>query len=86
MKLTMIVGDNIRGFRNKRGWTQARLGAECGTSGNYIGEIERMETHLTVEKLSKISKALKLKPHVFLIEAAYHKTKEELQEALSAVL
>jgi transcriptional regulator with XRE-family HTH domain len=82
MTINAIVGDNIRGFRTKRGWTQARLGEESGTSGNYIGEIERDESRVTVDKLSDIAKALKVKPWVFYIEAAYHKTNEELEKSL----
>jgi transcriptional regulator with XRE-family HTH domain len=83
MKISLLIGDNIRGFREKRGWSQARLGAEAGTSGNYIGEIERSETRLTVEKLSDIAKALKINPIVFYIDGAYRKSPDEIRKALT---
>ncbi len=82
MNISHLIGDNIRGFREKRGWSSARLGEEADTSGNYIGEIERSEKRLTVEKLFDIAKALKVNPHFFLLEGAYHKTPEELEKAL----
>jgi transcriptional regulator with XRE-family HTH domain len=83
MNITNVVGDNIRGFRKKRKWTQARLGEECNLSGNYIGDIERGEYHLTLIKLFDIAKALKISPHFFLIEGAYKNTPDELKKALS---
>ncbi len=83
MKISSVIGDNIRGFRTKRKWTQARLGEESGTSGNYIGEIEREEKRLTVEKLVAIAKALKVRPHVFFVEGAYRKSPSEILQALS---
>ncbi|MBS1902456.1 MAG: helix-turn-helix transcriptional regulator [Bacteroidetes bacterium] len=82
MRIASIVGDNIRGFRSKKRWTQARLGEECGSSGNYIGEIEREETRVTVEKLFDIAKALKVKPHYFFVEGAYRKTPTEIERIL----
>ena len=82
MDITTIIGDNIRGFRTKRKWSQARLAEEAGVTCTYIGNIERAEQHVSVVQLFKIAKAMKMKPWIFLIEAAYHKTPEELKKAL----
>ncbi len=82
MNITIVIGDNIRGFRNKRKWTQARLGEESGVNGSYIGEVERGEKHITVLKLYEIALVLKVKPFILFIEGAYLKTSEELDRAL----
>jgi transcriptional regulator with XRE-family HTH domain len=71
-----IIGDNIRGFRNKRGWSQSRLAEEAGVHPNYIGYIERDERHVTVYKLVDIAKALGVKPSLLLEPEAYRKEKD----------
>ncbi len=82
MNIANVVGDNIRGFRKKRKWTQARLGEECSMNGNYIGDVERGEFNLTIKRLFTIAKALKVNPHYFLIENAFKKSPEELDQSL----
>ena len=82
MEITHLIGDNIRGFRVKRKWSQFRLGEEADMHGNYIGELERGEKQITVVKLFQVAKALKVKPFVLLIDGAYRKTPEELEKAL----
>jgi transcriptional regulator with XRE-family HTH domain len=83
MDITNVIGDNIRGFRNKRKWSQARLGEEAGLTGNYIGNIERSEQHLSVVNLFKVAKALKIKPHILFIRNAYQMNDEELRKVIS---
>jgi transcriptional regulator with XRE-family HTH domain len=82
MDIKSIIGDNIRGFRHKRKWSQARLAEEAKVTGNYIGNIERAEQNPSVVQLFKIAKALKTKPSIFFIESAYRKTPEEINKAL----
>jgi transcriptional regulator with XRE-family HTH domain len=83
MNFKTIIGDNIRGFRNKRKWTQARLGEESGLNGSYIGEVERGEKNITAIKLCDIARVLKIKPFLFFIERAYQKSPEEIRKALT---
>lgn len=82
MTIGAIIGDNVRGFRTKRGWTQSRLAEEARLHPNYIGYIERDERHITVFKLVDIAKVLHVKPYLFLIEGAYKKDAKELNKIL----
>lgn len=70
MNIINIIGDNIRGFRKKRKWTQARLGAECKMNGNYIGDLERGEFNVTVIKLLRLQKLLKQVLTIYLSKRA----------------
>lgn len=79
---TTLIADNIRGYRNKRRWTQERLGQESGLNGSYIGEVERGIKHITVFKLVEIAKALNIKPFLFLIEQSYDKSSQEIEKVL----
>jgi transcriptional regulator with XRE-family HTH domain len=80
--ISSIIGDNVRGFRTKRGWSQSRLAEEAGLHPNYIGYVERAERNITVYKLVNIAKVLRIKPYLFLIEGAYLKTPKELNKIL----
>jgi transcriptional regulator with XRE-family HTH domain len=71
-KLRTIIADNIRNFRNKKHWSQEDLADEAGLHRNYVGNIERSEYSISTDQLSKIADALKVKPHLLLIENAYH--------------
>ncbi len=82
MRISAIIGDNVRGFRMKRGWSQARLGEEARLHPNYIGYIERGERNVTVNKLIEIARALKVRPYLFLIEGAYKKSIKERNKLL----
>jgi len=82
--ISEIIGDNVRGFRTQRGWSQARLAEEARLHPNYIGYVERAERHITVYKLVEIARALKIKPFLFLIEGAYRKTSKDLNKILQA--
>ena len=68
----MIVADNIRHLRFKKRLSQEGLGDLAGVHRTYIGNIERSEYSLSLDQLSKIAAALKVKPHLLLIENAYH--------------
>ncbi len=54
------VGDRIRKYREKRGWTQEQLAFETGLHRAYIGHIERGEKNIGLKNLEKIAKALRV--------------------------
>jgi transcriptional regulator with XRE-family HTH domain len=82
MDINSVIGDNVRGFRTKRKWSQARLAEQAGLHPNYIGYVERAERHITAYKLVDVAKALKVPIFLFFIEGAYRKSVEEIQAAL----
>lgn len=52
------IGHLIRDARKHRGWTQAQLAEELGTSQSAINRIERGHQNLTMEMLARIGEAL----------------------------
>ncbi len=55
------VGEKIRDYRTKKGWSQEKLGFEAGLHRAYIGQIERGEKKIGLINLEKFSKALGIK-------------------------
>lgn len=51
-------GDTVRTLRLHKGWSQARLATELGTSQSHIARIERGTENLTIETCRKLSRAL----------------------------
>jgi len=54
------LGEAIRTFRSKRGWTQEEFAYQCGLDRSYVGGIERGERNISLKTLCKIAAALKL--------------------------
>lgn len=55
------IGNNIRKFRLKKGFTQLDLAAMCGFEESSIGRLENGNTNPTIKTLLKISVALNVK-------------------------
>lgn len=75
MTIEKIAGENIRKIREKRGFSQEGLALEAKMSRPYIGEVERAEKTLSIDRLQKIAKALKVDTHLLLIPRAYENVK-----------
>lgn len=54
----MTVAENIRKLRKEKGWTQSRLGSECGLSEAMIRQYELGLRNPKIETLRKIANAL----------------------------
>jgi len=57
-QILMTIGDNIRHYRTKKGWSQEDLAFECELHRTYIGAVERGERNITVLNLIKIKNEL----------------------------
>jgi transcriptional regulator with XRE-family HTH domain len=71
MDIRQVIADNIRFLRIKKEMSQEALAAKAGISISYMGYIERGEKAITVVRLEKIAKALRVKPGVLLEPEAY---------------
>lgn len=60
-QILMAIGDNIRYYRMKKGWSQEDLAFECDLHRTYIGAVERGERNITVMNLIKIKDKLGVK-------------------------
>jgi len=54
----ILLGQNIRKYRELKGWSQEDLAFEIGLHRTYIGGIERGERNLTILNLIKIAEKL----------------------------
>lgn len=60
--VTKELSDKLKKARGKLGLTQEEVAKKTGISGNYYAKIERGEINITIKKLSKIIKVLKIDP------------------------
>ncbi len=58
INIKLIVGENIRAFRQAKGWSQEKLAFEANLHRTYIGDIERGERNVSVVNVQKIAEAL----------------------------
>lgn len=55
------LGQAIRDYRKKAKLTQEQLGERADLNPKYIGEVERSEKTISVDALSRVAKALKIR-------------------------
>jgi XRE family transcriptional regulator, regulator of sulfur utilization len=60
------IGQKVRRYREQRGLSQEELAWKIGLSTSYMGQLERGERNLNVDKILKIAKALKVNPSELL--------------------
>jgi len=65
-KARIILADNIKRLRKKRGLTQENLSFLSGLHRTYISSVERSERNISIDAIEKISKALKTPLHKLL--------------------
>jgi transcriptional regulator with XRE-family HTH domain len=58
MNLKKIVGDNIRGYRTKLGWTQEKLAVRAKMSSVHISRMENGRENITLETVQKLGRTL----------------------------
>ncbi len=54
-----LIGDAIRLYRKKSGFTQEKLAELVDLNPKYLGEVERGEKIISIEALLRIAKAVK---------------------------
>lgn len=61
------VGERIRYYRGKKGWSQEKLALEAELHRAYIGQIERGDKNIGLQNLEKIAKTLNIEIKDFFI-------------------
>ena len=61
-EIAKVLGKKIKLLRVEKDFTQLDLSFNSGINRTYIGQIERGEVNLTIDKLNDISIALGCKP------------------------
>ena len=71
MSVEKIVGKNVRGYRQRVGWTQEKLAARCKLHSQYISRLELGHEQPTLKTLVRIAKELKIEMYLLLKEDSY---------------
>ena len=58
MKYSKIFAQNLKRIRIDKGLSQDELGAQCGLTRNYIGNIERQENSPSLQSMEAVADAL----------------------------
>ncbi len=56
--LRVSIGERVRVVRISRGLTQSELALRASMNRNHLGEVERGETNVTVQTVTRIAQAL----------------------------
>lgn len=62
-----VVARNVRRYRLETGLSQEALADEAGLHRTYISQVERKQNNVTIVVLSKIAKALGIRPDQLLV-------------------
>ena len=73
MDIRRVTGDNIRFIRQKRKLSQEALAAKSGISLSYLKYVEKGQYGISIVKLEKIAKALKVVPGLLLDPGAHYR-------------
>ena len=65
-KIKKIVGDRIRIYRNKLGYSQEILAEKANLHSTYIGQLERGEKNATLESIERVCLALNVPIEILL--------------------
>lgn len=62
------LGNNIRKYRLKRGFTQEKLSELLEANSKFIGHVERVERYISLKKLIALSKILDVPLNKFFVK------------------
>ena len=54
----IAIGKRIRILRKNKGWTQAKVAGQCGSSVSFLGHLERATRIPSLETITKIASLL----------------------------
>jgi transcriptional regulator with XRE-family HTH domain len=66
MDLVVLLGRNIRAFREARSLTQEQLALDAGMKRSYVSELERGLRNPTVRALGRLATALQIEAAALL--------------------
>ena len=79
-----LLSQNIKRYRKRKGWSQAKLAEKMDISTNYLSDIERKKGWVSPFSLAKLANALEIE--VFELFKPQEATTEDTQEKLNKCL
>jgi transcriptional regulator with XRE-family HTH domain len=71
MDIKKLVGDNIRGYRKRIGWTQEKLAVRSGLNSEHISRMENGSENITIETIQKLAASLGVETYRLFIRESY---------------
>jgi len=71
MEIKKLVGDNIRGYRKRIGWTQEKLAIRAGVNSEHISRMENGTENITIETIQKLAGSLGIDTYKLFIKESY---------------
>jgi transcriptional regulator with XRE-family HTH domain len=68
MDLKKVFIQNLKKYRNGKGFSQMKLAELCDTAPNYIGEIEIGRRFPSLKLIEKFGQALEVEPYQFFMD------------------
>lgn len=61
-----VVGDNVKHYRFKLGYSQEKLAEKCNLSPRYVSDIENAGGNIPIDTVENMAKYLKVEPYQLL--------------------
>ena len=79
-ELRAVLAENIKKFRNRRGWNQSLLAEKLDISSNFLSEIETGKGWVSPLTLVKLANALEIEVcELFMAKDFQNNTQDKLQ-------
>jgi transcriptional regulator with XRE-family HTH domain len=72
MDIKKLVGDNIRGYRKRIGWTQEKLAVRSKMNSEHISRMENGTENITLETIQKLASKLGIEVYLLFIKESYY--------------
>ena len=63
------VGAQVRGHRERRGWSRRELAAHCGVSERFLAQLETGDGNISLRRFAEVAHSLGTTPSVLLAAA-----------------
>ena len=71
MSILKTIGNNVRGYRHKKDWTQEKLAERAKINVYYLGKLERGSANISALTMEKIANCLETSTVSLMIENSY---------------
>ncbi|MBK5253428.1 MAG: helix-turn-helix transcriptional regulator [Peptostreptococcaceae bacterium] len=68
MDILKVFGDNLKYYRDLKGFTQEEFAFKCGLHRTYISAIERYRRSISLNNIQKIADALEIETYMLFIQ------------------
>ena len=67
MDIIRVFGQNVKKYRNKRGYSQEQLADISGLHRTYISDVERFKRSISLDNIQKLADALGIETYLLFV-------------------